>query len=707
MMPRWNLLPVLITSMMALLTGCNALWFLAEEATATPEPTVTERPATPTATVEPTTPPEMAAFPLAADMYYLRDGRVWRQPAAGDETTAEGVTPSSVSIADFAIAPGNDWLATVDTAGQISISSADGSRSVFISDQGLRPDALRFGQQSVAWSPDGRRLAYITQDGFQAYYPGAGIDGTPIIFRPDEAAITDLRWEKNGAWLYVQRADGTAALYQGEPILSLFAELGPVQDALWLRDGRLAFAPEQGGLALLQPTDLEARRFIVPQGRFISRVQQRRDGTLVFFVHEDNIDTQGFLHTANPADLSFSPQSAVGVLTSDKIWNPAGMRMVSYQQQTITLLDPETGSQARFEARSFLTELRWGSLLPETVRGIALPTDLYFLSPQSDVVQVWRLPADGEPPEALTNAEEDITDFAISQDGTQIAYTSGRTIYRVVLNISPDTAIIEFESDTERLDGQPAFDPSGRQLAYTDDGLWIVDLTEAEPTPRRIIGSRQPEGFGQERLVEVYSRPRWSPEGNLLLADVAFFEGSSLAVVPITNRLNAVPIQLDLFGHRGQWLEDNRILATSRGALYDNPGIRVIESMAETDDDAPPVFEPNTASIAAEPAEQAQLTDDGRILFLRSGDQFIEGPNSVVVLSTDETGAGTLTESEAIVLESPRLSPDGQTLAGLVDTERRDGDIVTGRILINDVRSGASVIIDGIADAHALQWATP
>lgn len=700
-MRTWIIRLWIICSLGLILTACQGLPSLPFGSTDTPPPpTATEEPTPiPTAVITPTQPPDMALWPLVADLYYLRDGRIWRQPAAGDDSTAEAITNTDVTVVDFDIAPGDDWLGYITQTGSVVITATDLSRSTLVSEQGAAPQ-VSDTRHTIAWSPDGRRLAYVSTGGFQAYYPGSGINAAPLVFDLPETEIVDLQWEKNGEWLYVQRADTTAALYQADPVLSLFAELGPVQDAEWLEDGRLAFSPFDGGLAILQPENLAAREFIVPQGRIVTRIHQRSDDLLAFFIHEVDANSAGFLHTANPSDLSFSPESAVGVLTTTMVWNPAGTRMIEKEQQTVRLLDPNTGSRTEFTTRSRVDLLRWGSLLPETVRAIDLPNTLYYLAPQSGVVQVWRLPADRATPEAITQADADVTDFTISDDGTQIAYTSAGSIYRVVIGITQDAPIVELEGEG----GQPDFNASGTRLAYSDEGIWFADLTEAEPTTRRIIDSQRPQGFGQDRLVEAYSNPRWSPNGDFILADVEFFEGTSLAVLPITNRQRAIPSQLDLFGHQGEWLLDGRILAYSDGQLYNNAGMQIIESTAAYEEDDEPIFTPEAAQIITTPAEQALITDAGRVFLLRNLAASAVGPNSLTVLSTDEAGTDFRVESDSLVLERPTLSPDGSTLAGLVDTTlNQNGDLV-GRLLINDLQTGESVIIDGAVNVRSLQW---
>jgi len=663
-------------------------------------------------TLKPTQAPDMALWPLAADLFFLTEqGQVWHQPAEGNASRAERITADQTVIIDFAIAPGDGWIAFRNQRGDVFVEEiGESGESSLIAQQTGQPSDIASGA-TMAWSQDATRLAYVTDRGFQAFYPGAGLNNNPLFFDTPEASIVDLSWSLDAEWLLILRADNTAAIYQAAPVLTLFAELGRVSGYTWLSDGRLAFAPVEGGLALLAPENLDTRRFIVPQGRFVSLPFQRPDGALLFFIHEASLEEPGFLHIGDASDLSFSPESAVGVDTRDKQWEPSGERLISQDRRSLLLLNPETGSQTGFDPSSAPIDFEWGTLAPEGVNGLRLPADLYFLAPQGGAVQVWRLPSSGEDAELLTRSEEDIMDFGISPDGSQLVYTANGIIYRVILDVTQDTELIVLNESFAEEGATPAFLRGGRLLAYADDGIWLADLTESPPTRRLLVASRRSTQFGAQRLVEVYSNPQWSPDGQWLLVQVEFFEGSSIALVPVTERgFGSIPIQLDLFGSRGRWLQDGRILAFSEGGPTGNPRLTLVTPPEQQEGNASNTSAEDTPQLRIVdlldiPTADAVIAEDGRLRFVRNPVQFTVGPNSVSVYSADISGDNVQEESASFILDEPRLSPDGAFVAGLVNASSdEESGIMRGRLAVVEVESGEVFVIDGVEDVQSVQW---
>ncbi|HEC23490.1 MAG TPA: hypothetical protein ENI95_11305, partial [Chloroflexi bacterium] len=354
-----------------------------QQATATPvtleaasqeSETTAESLATATPVPLPTEPPLISAWPLAADLFYLNDaGQIWRQPLAGDDSAAAAVTRLDLQILDFAVAPGGEWL-LYRAGDHVAVTSVDGFSGQVIASELATPSAG--DSQPVAWSPDATRLAYATPEGFQVFVPVPGAGSDFAIFDAQEAPLSGLGWSYQADWLLVWRTDGTAALYSVDEALSLRVELGRINGYAWLRDGRLSFAPAEGGLALLQPEDLNSRVFIVPQDRFVTLPVQRLDGTLAFFVHSGNPEEPGFLHTGDPLDFSFRPESNVPVRTEGMIWNPIGTRLLGRgesESATVLIIDPLTGSRATFDAAGVPLRFGWGDPLPLAVEGLRLP----------------------------------------------------------------------------------------------------------------------------------------------------------------------------------------------------------------------------------------------------------------------------------------------------------------------------------------------
>jgi hypothetical protein len=417
--------------------------------------------ATATPALEPTAPPLMSVWPLSSDLYYLNDaGQVWRQPKRGDESAAAAITRLDLVVSDFAIAPGGQWLLyrTDDT---VSMASLDGLSGQIVADGVGAVDAGE-AANTLAWSPGGEKYAFTTENGFEVIVPGGGTEFMPLVFTAEEDALRGLGWSRDGGWLLVWRADGTAVVYGVSAALSLWVELGAINGYAWLADGRLAFAPAEGGLALVAPDDLEARAFMVTQERAVTLPFQRPDGSLVFFVHDGGIEGPGFLHSGDPADASFGVESGVPVETARMTWNPAGTRLIRRVGETTTveLIDPLTGSRATFDASGLPLRFDWGDPPILAVSGVELPADLYFLAPQAGIRQVWLLPDNGSEPTPLTQAVEDVVDFDVSADGTQVVYTSGGAIYREVQSVpaGPELIALLAQRAAGRLRGQRYLD---------------------------------------------------------------------------------------------------------------------------------------------------------------------------------------------------------------------------------------------------------
>jgi WD40 repeat protein len=634
----------------------------------------------------------LAIWPLEADLYLLdENGHIWRQPLFGNEDVAATIAPTEQVVLDFDIAPGGGWV-MYRTAEFVGVTSLDGRSGQVIAfeESASMPDQPG---QTVSWSPDGSKMALATAAGFQVYIPGQGAEFGPLVFDTPEAQVADLGWSQHSDWLLVWRADRGAALYEIGLTVSLYAELGQITGYTWLSDGRLAFAPAEGGLALLNPADLSSRTFMVPQDRQVTLPGERLDRTLAFFVHGEGIENPGFLHVGNPQDMSFSPVSAVPVQTVDLQWNPTTTRLIGPDPNspfttTVLVLDPATGSQATFEAAAGVDRIVWGERPPESVPGVNLPADLYFLALQAGIVQVWRLPANGDPPQTITGMTEDVVDYDISPDGTQLVYTSGGIVYRAVINTNDITQIAAL--DDEVINGTPAWSPNGRQVAYANNGIWIYDLDTLEE--RQVAVSNVPEDDTDFRLVQVYGEPQWSPDGQWLAARVGFYEGSDHALIVTNPEIDAEPIPLELFAARVKWLPNGRLLAYSEGGAYTLPMLTLVTPTT-------PGEPPGITRLLDVPVKDVQSLSDGLLAMLRVNGPFSLGPTSAQVFTALPDGTDLSPASEAFVLEDPILAPDASLAAGVIQTRITDFSLA----VVNPV-SGQVQIIEGISNPRRLQW---
>ena len=651
-----------------------------------------ETPPEDTPTVVPTEPPPMPAFPLSADLFYLNDaGQVWRQPLLGDASAASLVTRLDLTVIDFAVAPGGRWL-IYRTRDEVAITSADGLNVQFIAEKVGVPELAPHGQ-SVTWSRDASKMAFVTETGFQVFIPGAGEEFEPLIFDVPESALADLRWSPDARWLLVGRLDGTAALYSAEAGVALWVEMGPLNGYTWLGDGRLAFTPAEGGLALVIPDDLDSREFIVPQERDVTLPVQRPDGSLAFFVHPEGVERPGYLHIWEP-DGAFRQESAVGVMTGSWEWSADGMRLVRAgdDPETITLLDPLTGSVASFASSGQATRFGWGDLPPERVAGLPLPSNLYFLAPQAGIVQVWRLPANGDPPITITDASSDVLSYSISNDGARLAYfTADGMLYFAQLGTEVLVPVIDL-SEAGVPAGDPAFSPDGQKLAYANRGIWIADLLTYDK--RRLVANILPGEGRPETQVQLHEEPQWSPDGAWLLIKVSFYEGYDFALLPTESPIAVDPILLDLYNSQAEWTQDGLIMVYGAGGGYSPPHLSLVQ----------PGESPGVSHLLSLPILDAALRPDRRIGLLRIPSPTALGPTSVQLYSALADGSDLKVESSPFVLDTPRLSPDGVLVAGLYGARPDEFGEIRGQLALVNSSTGETFVIEGVVGAHDLQW---
>ncbi|MBN1430277.1 MAG: PD40 domain-containing protein [Anaerolineae bacterium] len=644
----------------------------------------------PTLELAPSETPYLSPWPLPADLFYLNDtGQVWRQPYLGDESVAYLVTRMEEKVYDFAVAPGGEWI-IYRTDGGVTVRQLDGSQGQVIALEVGTPFDVSRGR-TLSWSPDAARVAYATATGFQVYIPGAAEDLQPLIFDaqlPDPSLI-DLGWSANSRWLVAWLSNGLASLCDTGDLASLrCVDLGALNSYAWLIDGRLAFAPVEGGLALLDPEDLESRIFMVPQDQSIDLLFQRIDEMLAFFVHDGGIDQPGFLHLATLSDASFNQEGMAPIQTAGLSWDVAGGRLMGRgQSQSIAFLDPVTGAVGEIASTGVPVSLDWSDPPPHGVTSLPLAGDLYFLAPQAGIVQVWRLPADGEQPASITNAAADVLAYDVAPGSTQIAYTSGGTIYVGPVN-SPDVKEMAVVApDANSPTGTPAFSADGERLAYANNGIWTIDLKTGQK--RRLVSDVTPSAADQR---QVFDQPRWSPDGRWLLVKANFFQGYDYALVSVAG--GTAPIFLNRYNSRAEWGADNMVLVYSDGRSFSQAGLSTVQ----------PGNAPVITPLLDLPILDVALRPDGRLVFLIAPGPFALGPTSVQVYSAAADGADVRAETASLVLEQPRLSSDAIMVAGLVQTRRDDLGRVSGSLVVVNPATGQLFVLEAMSSVYDLQW---
>jgi hypothetical protein len=361
--------------------------------------------------------------------------------------------------------------------------------------------------------------------------------------------------------------------------------------------------------------------------------------------------------------------------------------MASGQGQTILFYDPVTGAEGEIASTGVPTSLDWSDPPPRGVTSLPLAADLYFLASQAGVVQVWRLPADGEQPASITNAGADILAYDVAPGGEQIVYTSGGTIYVGPLNAPDAKDMAVVAPDANSPTGTPAFSSDGKRIAYANNGIWTLDVNTGQK--RRLISDVTPESPDQR---QVFDEPRWSPDGRWLLVKANFFQGYDYALLSSTGGL--APIFLNQYNSYAEWNADNTVLVYSDGSAFSQPGLSMVL----------PGRTPVVTTLIDLPVLDVAPRPDERLAFLRAPGPFALGPTSVKVFSAAIDGSDVVAETESLVLEQPRLSSDAIMVAGLVQTRRNDAGRISGSLMVINPATGQTFVLEGMPGVYDVQW---
>lgn len=197
---------------------------------------------------------DASVFPLPADLYILTsEHRVLRIDATSGGQTP--VSPEGQPVAAFQIAPGGGWYAyrTLDNQAVIVASLTAMSGFVLAFDQPLPEGA---GGQSIAWSPQGARLAYTVPEGVRVAELSSSGMGEVITTLVEGGPWAGVYWADASTVIATDPAGASARISAGpeawrvEAIASAPERAAPVEASLTpegvqLADGRLV--PDTAG----------------------------------------------------------------------------------------------------------------------------------------------------------------------------------------------------------------------------------------------------------------------------------------------------------------------------------------------------------------------------------------------------------------------------------------------------------------------------
>jgi hypothetical protein len=257
---------------------------------------------------------EETASPLPAPLYHLSgesgSEQIWRVETDG--TTQTQITDLSFPVNDFDISLATEQIAYLADS-TISISGPLGQETHTIDTTKVAYDAI----DSLAWSPDGTKLALGGKDGIWLYDP-ASDQLTQLIANPDDTHALRLRasdaWSHDGSTLLVRRLYASsdhlelALLSTGSGEL-ITSDISSCEQFSWSRDSQSLYVfqfyasencPEPG----LRKWDVrsgEVNEVISSElnegllkARFFKAVQEGPDGQLYYFYGELDTAPAGY-----------------------------------------------------------------------------------------------------------------------------------------------------------------------------------------------------------------------------------------------------------------------------------------------------------------------------------------------------------------------------------------------------------------------------
>ncbi len=373
--------------------------------------------------------------PLLAPLCALVTGQVICYDAPG--ATAHAISPAGQPVTDFAMAPDGNWLVyRVENTVTIAATDTSGQQNLQIDTHATPPAALDLSASTIAWSPDGVAIAYVTAGGFRVAFPAPS--GEPYFVDVTDRLAVNLRFSISGARLAVQADDGSWSLFtvqfadDGKGSLHRTWTIDQAADVAWLDDNRLVVAAVAGGLSRLDMANpAQAPAWTVPDEHF-TKLFTTSSGQ-VLALHPDPGDTIGQV-------VAIDGDGKITALGESKIdsqaqWGPDGASLYYITSGTPILIDRSTGAEETLPLKRIL-RLAWLPPLPPLSSSIPLDSDLYFLAPDSTGIrQVWLLPRSGlDPVVQVTHQSADVQDFTVDRKDGLIVLTSAQE--RTALSLS-------------------------------------------------------------------------------------------------------------------------------------------------------------------------------------------------------------------------------------------------------------------------------
>lgn len=592
---------------------------------------------------------------LPTELYTLNNAGQLERYGLGASGVAT-VTPDAEVVVDFGVAPDGIWLAyRTEAALNFRNVLTDETRLVESGTSSLPP--FRGRGATLAWSPDAGVLAYTVEYGLRSYFN----DGSNVFFDLPISPLLNLLWSADGSFLAAEAENNIWWIYRRDNAarqLVLTSAIPSSVGLAWVGNSLLMFAPETGGLFLMDVGNGNAQSQIADETLLFRQPAYRRDGTVAIFARPANDDavapTEGYLYRVTPSseieNIGVEAVSQVKVDLAVLRWSPGGNLMLALQGGVLGLIDPATGQGFALPVTGIVS-YGWGALRPPTVATVPLTAAGYFLADDgTGIDQLWRLTADGSQAVPVLFAEQSVTAFDVADDGETIVYHSGGVLWLLPAGVDTASPLLEIEAVSGL-----AFSPDQQAVIYTaDETIYTLPLTGGEPTV----------------ILSGYSEPQYAPDGSVLL--VRINDGDLALYFPASGEVR----RLGAFT-RAKWFTPTLIGVYGAPLAGNPPALYVLDL---TGDGTPRLLYSLPASAAL---LDFALVGTDRLRLLQA--TRTAGPAPVELIDIPLAGGEITPVGSAGFIGQPQLDPEGQVIAGYASA--------AGTLLLHDLSSGAEVAL--------------
>ncbi|TVR22944.1 MAG: hypothetical protein EA396_04930 [Anaerolineaceae bacterium] len=583
------------------------------------------------------------SFDLPDALYILlNEGRVERY-GVGAGGVSE-VTPEDAFVIDFGVAPDGRWLAfrTQDGLYVQDMARADDIPTRLDDAATASFPPYRRGGQTIAWSPRGGVIAYTTEFGARVV---TGLTSNEAGFTNIAVSpLEHLEWSTDGLFLAARADDNVWWIYRRDGREMVLAGALPSSvGAAWLDNTRLIFAPENGGLYLIDFADQNRQIEIQAPPRLYRLPAVRADGEIAVFTRlsgqDDIAEDEAFLRrlTLDDERGTIIDTAEVAIDLRGQTWAPRGELLIAFRDSGLALTNPQTGANLPLPTAQAVA-FGWGNKRGEpsttlNVDGFVLGDDVL------GVTQIWRITPEAAP-QMLTDGFEDVVAYAVSRDRRRMAYIAEGALWAVDMSAG-DFAPRQLFAVADDAGGL-TFDAAGDALFYhSEGGLWRGEWAGESGEPSLVL---PPDGRAS------YRNPHYAPNVNAMLIQVvddneqiAFYDVVSGALI----RLGAYD--------GATWLSDGRVIAW-----------RNVADSAEAYLIDPNSNPPNMARLLRLESEHIEAVRQVDLVNIRLVTSIAgaRAPTFMRIINTPITGADVSTIDVLPALIDTVLSPDGERAVG-------------------------------------------